>query len=107
MTKIKIWIGLFLIVLFVCMAGIIWKRGTEIENLNGKLKEITSQLVIVQKENQLKISALEEREQSLINDNKELQNEYRKLSDLKKENCYYAAWADVALPADVSKLMLE
>lgn len=107
MNKVKLWIGIFLVVLFIFMVNIIWKRGTEIENLNGKLKDTTSQLVVVQRETQLKIYALEEREQSLINDTKELQNEYRKLSELKKTNCYYSAWADVALPADVSKLLLE
>lgn len=75
-------------------------KKAEEENLrlNQELKTAVS-------ESQIKAKAFAEREQSLINDRKELEYEYKKLLELKATDKHYSSWADAPLPDSVSLLL--
>ena len=73
--------------------------------LQADRERISAELAVSVAENNRRQKAFEEREQSLINDRKEIQNEYEKLLELKKSDAYYIPWSDVALPDSVSKLL--
>lgn len=108
--KEKILLG-FLIVLMV-MAFFLKslyndKKALTAQNnqLQADKSRISAELAASVAENDKRQKAFDEREQSLINDRKELQNEYEKLLELKQSDAHYIPWCDVALPDSVSKLM--
>ena len=76
----------------------------EARNENSRLN---LELQTTIKQSQLKAEAFAVREQSLINDRKEVENEYKKLLELRKTDKHYSSWSDVALPDHVSKLMQQ
>lgn len=97
-----------LIIVFAILSAWAWltkhlydgKVSAEAENvrLDRELKTAISQ-------SQLKAEAFAAREQSLINDRKELEHEYKKLLELRKTDKYLDAWSDGALPDCVSLLL--
>lgn len=66
---------------------------------------LTQEVKTAIEQSKIRAVAFAEREQSLINDKKELENEYRKLLELKKTDEYYSSWSDVRLPDYVSILL--
>lgn len=108
--NLKIYAILFII--FAGMAGTIkWlydgKQEISAENrqLQADKASLNKQLSETVKENTLKLEALSEREKSLINDKKEILDEYNKLLELKKQDACYLSWSDVLLPDNVAMLL--
>ena len=108
--NLKIYAILFII--FAGMAGTIkWlydgKQEISAENrqLQADKANLNKQLSETVKENTLKLEALSEREKSLIEDRKEILNEYNKLLELKKQDACYLSWSDVLLPDNVAMLL--
>ncbi len=101
--KIKAYIVIFaVLVAWAYLTKSLYDGKKEAENENIRLN---SELKTAISESQIKAKAFAEREQSLINDRKELENEYKKLLELKKADEHYTSWSDVALPDSVSQLM--
>lgn len=108
--NLKIYIILFA-VLAVLAGTIKWLYDgkQELTAINEQLRtdkaKLNEQLSETLKENALKLAALSEREQSLINDRKEILDEYNKLLELKKQDACYLSWSDVLLPDNVAMLL--
>lgn len=73
--------------------------------LSDDLAQVKAELKTSLKESELKTKAFKERERNLLQDRKELQNEYEKLLELSKTDEHYVSWSDVLLPASVSNLL--
>ena len=73
--------------------------------LSDDLAQVKAELKTSLKESELKTKAFKERERNLLQDRKELQNEYEKLLELNKTDEHYVSWSDVLLPASVSNLL--
>ena len=106
----KFYVILFLV--FASMAGTIkwlYDGKQELSAVNEQLRidktKLNEQLSETVKENALKLEALSEREKSLINDRKEILDEYNKLLELKKQDTCYLSWSDVLLPNNVAMLL--
>lgn len=102
----------FILVVFVFMAGTIkwlYDGKQELSAVNEQLRtdkaKLNEQLSETVKENALKLEALSQREKSLINDKKEILDEYNKLLELKKQDACYLSWSDVLLPDNVAMLL--
>lgn len=102
----------FIFIVFVVMTGTIkclYDGKQELSVINEQLRadkaKLNEQLSETVKENALKLEALSQREQSLINDKKEILNEYNKLLELKKQDACYLSWADALLPDNVAMLL--
>lgn len=95
------------IVAIILAAWAVWTKSLYDERAeaiaqNNRLKQ---ELKTSAEQNKIRAEAFAAREQSLINDRKEIENEYRKLLELKKTDEHYSSWSDVCLPDYVSKLM--
>lgn len=66
---------------------------------------LSGELATSIKEAKLKAEAFAAREQSLIQDRKEIEDEYKKLLELKSSDERYSSWSDDRLPDCVSKLL--
>lgn len=77
----------------------------ENQNLSADKAKLSKELTDTIEENSKRLKAFEEREQALLNDRKELQNEYERLLELKKSDTHYLSWSDVPLPDSVSSLL--
>lgn len=102
--KTKIWLILAAIILV--MGLMIKSLHEDKQRLKREKAGLESQLSLSLKESRLKAEAFAEREQSLIKDREELQNEFQKLLELRKTEEHYSSWGDAALPDSVSQLML-
>ena len=98
--------------LVLIIAGIFIVMAWAIKYLyddNRKLKDdntaLQAQVVTSIKEAEERSKAFALREQSLIKDRKEIQNEYEKLLELRKTEKHYSTWADGRLPDSVSLLL--
>lgn len=97
-----------LIIVFTILTAWAWftkhlydgKVSAEAENvrLDRELKTAITQ-------SQLKAEAFVAREQSLIQDRKELEDEYKKLLELRKTDKHLDSWSNDSLPDCVSKLL--
>lgn len=76
----------------------------ELERDNQELKK---QQELTLRENELKIKALRDREQALLSDKKELENEYQKILELKNHDQCYFSWSDGCLPSSVSDILQQ
>lgn len=108
--NLKIYAILFIV--FAFMAGTIkwlYDGKLELSAVNEQLRvdkaKLNEQLSETVKENAQKLEALSEREKSLINDRKEILDEYNKLLELKKQDTCYLSWSDVLLPDNVALLL--
>ncbi len=75
------------------------------EEARNEAERLNRELTTAVKQSQLKAEAFAAREQSLINDRKELEIEYKKLLELRKTDKHFASWADDVLPDSVSVLL--
>ena len=97
----------YLIFFTVLSAWAFWTKSlyNDRNALQQKNIMLNGELQTAIKQNQIKAQAFAEREKSLIDDRKEIENEYKKLLELKKTDKHYNSWSDDSLPDGVSKLL--
>lgn len=107
MTTLKFWLLIGFIILISVMIFIIQNQANTIENTKNQLTTAKTELKLQQDEAHIKLAAMEERELNLVNDRKELENEYNTLIRDKESCRVYFAWGDAPLPDSVSQLLLS
>lgn len=96
-----------LIMSIIIAALIIWCKclyDDKKQLINDK-KELEAQIIFSEKETELKLKAFQEREQSLLKDRKELEDEYKKLLEFKEKDQCYISWSNGVLPDSVLDLL--
>lgn len=105
MNTIKMWLFIAGIALVSIMGTIIQNQHYKLDHLEKELMETKQLLKLEEKEGQMRLAAFEEREKELINDRKEIENEYNELTKTKQSCEIYTAWGNVHLPDNVSILL--
>lgn len=105
MNNIKMWLTCIAVIAISLMAITIQSQFNKLRIIQKELTETKQKLNLEQRESKLKLSAFEKREQELIKDRKELENEYNEFTKT-QQNCeVYNAWGNVRLPASVSSFL--